>query len=231
MGNAVARFCPRRLRGQPEASEPLYDTASSSSLLTSNVRVPTNHVQLAVSPIGPGAYHSSVLINGEEYSFSDGGISCAPGLASHSQMQQQNQAGGKQEPMIIDFGMSLYAGSELRAQVEQHFLTGTYDLLRKNCNSFSDCALFFLVHKRMPKKYRSMEQLGSAFSGILKSTSQYTPNPKAADFDLEKLIKTIDPEKVWKTPGNATGGNTVTSAEAMRDARLAALSRGTGNAV
>merc|ERR1711971_647024 len=115
----------------------------------------------------------------------------------------------------------------MRSALQRYFVSGTYDLLRKNCNSFSDCALFYLVHKRLPKKYRSMEQLGSAFSGIVQGASggQYTPNPKAADFDLEKVILEIDPEKVWKTPGHATGGTTVTSAEAMRDARLAALNR------
>jgi len=200
-------------------------------MTTNKPRVPVNKVQLAVSPIGPGAYHSSILVNGQELSFSDAGISSADGPMSHTQMQQQAQGRKQAEPKIIDYGMSFYTGSQVRSNLERHFAQGTYDLLRKNCNSFSDCALFYLTHKRMDRQYRSMERLGARFSGIVTAGSggQYTPNPKAADFDLEKLIESIDPEKVWKTPGHATGGNTVTDAGAMREARLAALNRSTAS--
>jgi hypothetical protein len=196
-------------------------------MTTSRERVATNTVQLVVSSIGPGAYHSSVVVNGEEFSFSDGGVSTASGgYPSHTAMAQQQ--GKEDKPQVIDYGMSFYSGSSLKAKLERYFLPGTYDLLRKNCNSFSDVALFYLVHKRMDKKYRSMEQLGASFSGIVQGFSggKYTPNPKAADFDIEKVIKEIDPEKVWTTPGHATGGTVLTNAGDMREARLAALARG-----
>jgi len=225
MGNVAQRICPRRVR------EPLLDGQDSASSL-GTVRVPTNHVQLAVSLIGPGAYHSSVVVNGDEYSFSDGGIAFAQDLLSHTQMTEQRQQQGQQQastsqPTVIDFGMSHYTGSQLKAKLESYFLPGTYDLLRKNCNTFSDVAIFYLVHKRMDKRYRAMEKLGSSFSGLVQGFSggQYTPNPKAADFDIEKVIQEIDPDKVWATTGHASGGTTVRSADAMREARLAALSR------
>mmetsp|Transcript_100920 Transcript_100920/g.301067 ORF Transcript_100920/g.301067 Transcript_100920/m.301067 type:complete len:244 (-) Transcript_100920:55-786(-) len=195
-----------------------------SSLLASKA-APKNKVELAVSPLGgiPGAtaYHSSIVVNGEEFSFSDAGITAAQNLLSHKNPQMPNNV-----PQVFDMGMSTYSGSQLRAALERHFLPGTYDLLKKNCNSFSDAALFYLLHKRIDKKYRSLEQLGASAAGLVQSASggQYTPNPKAQDFDLEKLIVEIDPEKVWTTPGQATGGTTASSAEAMRAARLARFS-------
>lgn len=193
--------------------------------MSTTARVPTNKVQLAVSVLGgvPGAtaYHSSITVNGEEFFFSDGGIAAAgTGLPSHKQAQNP--------PEVIDMGMSHYSGSQLKAALDRHFLPGTYDLLRKNCNSFSDCALFYLLQKRLDKKYRSLERLGAANMGLVSAVSggNYTPNPKVDNFDLEKLVVELDPEKVWTTPGQATGGTTVTSAEAMRAARLARLTGG-----
>ncbi|CAE7707605.1 unnamed protein product [Symbiodinium pilosum] len=187
-------------------------------------RVANNQVQLAVSPLGgvPGAtaYHSSVIVNGDEYFFSDAGISFGSGLLSHKNPQNPDS-----KPEVFDMGMSPYTGTQMKAALERFFHSGTYDLLRKNCNSFSDCALFYLLHKRIDKKYRAMEKLGASAMGIVQAASggQYQPNPKADGFDVEKVCEEIDPDKVWKTPGQATGGATVTSAEAMRAARLARL--------
>jgi len=201
--------------------------ASSSSF--GKGRPANNQVQLAVSVLGgvPGAtaYHSSVIVNGHEFFFSDGGIASSGNLMSHKNPQMPDS-----KPEVIDMGMSPYTGSQMQAALERYFISGTYDLLRKNCNSFSDCALFYLLHKRIDKKYRQMEKLGASFSGMVQAGSggQYQPNPKADDFDVEKVCEAIDPDKVWKTPGQATGGSTVTSQEAMRAARLARLSGGGG---
>lgn len=84
--------------------------------------------------------------------------------------------------------------------------------------------------RRLDKKYRAMEKLGASAMGIVQAASggHYQPNPKAEGFDVEKVCDEIDPDKVWKTPGQATGGATVNSAEAMRAARLAKLGAGPG---
>lgn len=192
----------------------------------------TNAVQLAVSPLGgvPGAsaYHSSVVVNGEEFFFSEGGIGSTTNLMSHKNPQNPNS-----QPTIIDMGMSQYSGNALKATLEKYFMAGTYDLLRKNCNSFSDCALFYLLHQRIDKKYRQLEQLGAKNMGIVQAATggQYQPNPKAEGFDVEKVCAEIDPEKVWATPGHAIGGTpAANSAEAMRAARLARLGGGGGGA-
>lgn len=185
---------------------------------------PKNKVELAVSLIGPGAWHSSVVVNGEEYCFSDAGISSGPGLTSHEQTRRSGSSEA-QPPQVMDMGSSFRSGPELRAALESHFRPGSYDLLRKNCNSFSDCALAFLLAKRLDTKYCSLEQMGAKNVQLVQSLSggRYQPNTAAVDFDKEKVIEEVDPEKVWKTPGHITGGSVATSAEEMRRKRLERL--------
>ena len=36
-----------------------------------------------------------------------------------------------------------------------HFQGGSYDLLRKNCNSFSDCAVFYLLRQRIDARSKN----------------------------------------------------------------------------
>jgi len=198
---------------------------------------PTNKVQFAASQLGgvPGAsaYHSSIIVDGTEYSFSDGGIFSASGTESHKQMSQQNQQQKGQPlpaPEVIDMGMSHYTGSMMKAALERHFMAGSYDFLRKNCNSFADCALFYLLQKRIDKKYRALDRLGASNPSIVAAFSggQYTANPKAEGFDVDKLCDELDPKKKWDMPGQSLGGKTADSAEAMRAARLARLGGGGG---
>jgi len=198
---------------------------------------PMNKVQFAAVQLGgvPGAaaYHSSIIVNDMEFSFSDGGIQCADGLESHKQMSKQNEQKSGQPlpaPEVFDMGFSHYTGSMMKAALERHFQTGSYDFLRKNCNSFADCALFYLVQKRIDSKYRRLEQLGAKNPGIIASISggQYTPNAKADGFDVDKLCQELDPAKKWDMPGQSLGGTNANSAEAMRAARLARLGGGGG---
>ncbi|CAE7750903.1 unnamed protein product [Symbiodinium sp. KB8] len=140
-------------------------------------RAANNQVQLAVSPLGgvPGAtaYHSSVIVNGDEYFFSDAGISFGSGLQSHKNPQNPDS-----KPEVFDMGMSPYTGTQMKSALERFFISGTYDLLRKNCNSFSDCALFYLLHKRLDKKYRAMEKLDRA---LLVDMDGYSSKKRAED--------------------------------------------------
>eukprot|EP00931_Biecheleriopsis_adriatica_P106175 TRINITY_DN80681_c0_g1_i1.p1 TRINITY_DN80681_c0_g1~~TRINITY_DN80681_c0_g1_i1.p1 ORF type:complete len:387 (+),score=113.58 TRINITY_DN80681_c0_g1_i1:90-1250(+) len=176
----------------------------------------TCRVRLAVSALGgvPGAtaFHSSVLIDDEELSFSDAGISSLAGTASH----------GIRSPELQDLGRTSHSTREVQAALGVHFECGTYDLLRKNCNSFADCALFFLLGQRLPAKYRVLERFGEQSPALVAAISggKYTPNPRAAAFDLEGIIAELDPAKIWRTHGEATGGLQAESAEAMRQARL-----------
>uniref|UniRef100_A0A0G4FI26 PPPDE domain-containing protein n=1 Tax=Chromera velia CCMP2878 TaxID=1169474 RepID=A0A0G4FI26_9ALVE len=183
-----------------------------------------NKVQLAATVLGGippfQAYHTSVVVNGEEYFFDMGGVETTRNLGSH---QQANQAG--QKTAVIDMGMSDKSGSDVLLALRSHFGEGSYDLVRKNCNSFSDCALFYLLGKRLDGRYKQLERMGAANPGLLAQVTggEYKPNPKAEGFDIEKVIDGVDPEKVWKTPGHATGGEVVSDKEEMRRKRLAAL--------
>jgi len=205
--------------------------------VNSNKPVATNKIQLAVSPIGgvPGAqaYHSSVIVNGEEFSFSDGGITIARGTDSHDAMARQANSATQVQinTQVFDMGMSAYAASQLKASLERHFLPGTYDLLKKNCNTFSDCALFYLLKKRIDPRYRQLESIGARNPQLISQLSgnNYQPNPKVQDFDLENIIQEIDPDKVWAMKGEATGGAVADSREAMRAARLARLGGGSSS--
>merc|ERR1712113_375062 len=79
-----------------------------------------------------------------------------------------------------------------------HFRAGSYDLTVKNCNAFTDCALAFLLSRRLPRKYSSTEKLGQGIPNLLNwaSGGRYVANEKAQNFDLEATVLRID-ENAW----------------------------------
>mmetsp|Transcript_48239 Transcript_48239/g.139768 ORF Transcript_48239/g.139768 Transcript_48239/m.139768 type:complete len:169 (+) Transcript_48239:18-524(+) len=153
-------------------------------------------VQLAVTALGPWvpsmpqAYHTSVMVDDIEFSFCHRGIVSARNWQSHSHLSR----GGPHH--ILDLGSSPLSALQLVKALRPHFKDQTYDLLRKNCNSFSDCALFFLLGRRLEPKYREMERLGVAaerLTGLVKllSLGSYEPNLKADAFALEGAIEEL----------------------------------------
>eukprot|EP00927_Polykrikos_kofoidii_P030078 TRINITY_DN25942_c0_g1_i1.p1 TRINITY_DN25942_c0_g1~~TRINITY_DN25942_c0_g1_i1.p1 ORF type:complete len:446 (-),score=38.52 TRINITY_DN25942_c0_g1_i1:369-1706(-) len=187
-------------------------------------------VQLVISELGgiPGAtaYHSSVVVDGEEFSFSDGGISRAQGAASHCTASIP--------PRTLDMGDSSKSGDQLSAALGQHFLPGTYDLLRKNCNTFSDISLYFLTQRRLPAEYNALEKLGSTCPQFLQrlcgGSRSYSPNALAAGFDPEAVVRDLDPKRHSNTPARSVGGVSLASnsAELLRAARMAHFDAGSG---
>eukprot|EP00933_Yihiella_yeosuensis_P034491 TRINITY_DN2797_c0_g1_i1.p1 TRINITY_DN2797_c0_g1~~TRINITY_DN2797_c0_g1_i1.p1 ORF type:complete len:287 (+),score=44.13 TRINITY_DN2797_c0_g1_i1:62-922(+) len=156
------------------------------------MRTPGHEVELAVSPLagmrGFAGFHTSILVGGEEYYFCPTGICCSPNLVSHQDKAQLKR---------IYIGLSQESGSELLKFLSGYFTPGSYDLLRKNCNSFSDCALYFLCEQRLDLCYRTMEKFAWAAddtTGLLQSVTngEYQPNPKAADFSVEAIIDEMD---------------------------------------
>ncbi|CAK0820735.1 unnamed protein product [Prorocentrum cordatum] len=149
-----------------------------------------SRVQLAVTALGglPGAqvYHSSVLVEGLEFSFGAmPGLTMASGAASHAAV------GGS--PRVFELGFSERTARQLATALGPYFKRGTYDLLRKNCNTFSDCAIFFLLGQRLDSKFRSLDQLGASIPGVVQmgSFGFYRPNRAADSFDVEVLIQSI----------------------------------------
>eukprot|EP00929_Paragymnodinium_shiwhaense_P059019 TRINITY_DN29546_c0_g1_i1.p1 TRINITY_DN29546_c0_g1~~TRINITY_DN29546_c0_g1_i1.p1 ORF type:complete len:319 (+),score=47.69 TRINITY_DN29546_c0_g1_i1:163-1119(+) len=159
--------------------------------------LPGQTVELAVSPLaglrGAAGYHTSLLVAGEEWYFSPAGINVARKLVSH-------EASGLPYLRRYRVGTSQHGSEEMFDYLMEHFPAGSYDFLRKNCNSFTDCALFFLCSVRLDSRFRRLEQLG-AFAdsslGLVQvvSNGEYRPNPRADDFDLEALIEEMRLER------------------------------------
>ncbi|CAE6971803.1 spin [Symbiodinium natans] len=153
-----------------------------------------NTLHSQASKLGPGfpgfqAYHTSVKIDDLEYSFSGDGIVVGRGLPSHVRMADK--------PQVFPMGLTRMSGEDLREQLGRFFKRGSYDLLRKNCNSFTDCALFFLLDSRLDPSYRGLEQLGHMAdrqAGIIQAITEgnYRPNPNADKFSVELTIAEID---------------------------------------
>ncbi|CAE7818835.1 spin [Symbiodinium sp. CCMP2592] len=172
----------KREIGQPAALQTLYPGAAGYS------------IELAASKLGPGfpgfqAYHTSVKVDDLEYSFSGDGIVIGRGLPSHVRMADK--------PQVLYMGLTRISGEDLKEQLGRFFKRGTYDLLRKNCNSFTDCALFFLLDSRLDPGYRGLEQLGHMAdrqAGIVQAITEggYRPNPNADKFSVEFTISEID---------------------------------------
>jgi hypothetical protein len=128
------------------------------------------------------------MVDNHEYFFGySSGILTARGLASHAKLA------GK--PHVLDMGFTFCSGTQLALTLAPYFEKGSYDLLRKNCNSFSDCALYLLVGKRLDLKYSALERMASNCPSLVRlgSGGQYVPNPKAADFDVDTLIEKVLP--------------------------------------
>eukprot|EP00930_Biecheleria_cincta_P048802 TRINITY_DN34066_c0_g1_i1.p1 TRINITY_DN34066_c0_g1~~TRINITY_DN34066_c0_g1_i1.p1 ORF type:complete len:228 (-),score=41.32 TRINITY_DN34066_c0_g1_i1:75-737(-) len=136
----------------------------------------------------PAAYHSSLLVDGDEYSFSRSGLVRAKGWLSHRHLSGPT--------LVLSMGESRLAGMAMAKALRNYFQPNTYDLLLKNCNHFSDCALFYLLGRRLPDKYKAAEQLGASVEkalGLIKmlSLGDYKENPQAVGFDSQIVLKSL----------------------------------------
>lgn len=136
---------------------------------------------------GAAGYHTSVLIDGEEYYFSPAGIRVCPRLMSH----------GRLPSMKVTFiGKSPLTGTDLLRCLSAYFQPGTYDLLKKNCNNFTDCALLLLTGERLQETFRAMEMFGLVIEqtvGLMQAVSggRYLPNKQAESYDHEAVIEYV----------------------------------------
>jgi hypothetical protein len=167
------------------------------------LRTPGLAVELAVSALaglkGAAGYHTSIVLDGEEYVFTPMGITRWDTVLSHKKNPEMQR---------IAVGMTKYSGIDLIEFLDSWFPPGHYDLLRKNCNSFTDCALYFLCEVRLDPGFRQMERLGKLADdhyGFVQSISggEYQPNPAAVDFEVERIIQEIDAERETCDGGSA----------------------------
>lgn len=149
-----------------------------------------NRVELAASELFsiPGlatAYHTSVLVNGEEFFFSDSGIFNDRALTSHQGQPSER----------FDVGWSTKTGAQLLRVLAAHFRPGTYDLIRKNCNSFSDVSLYYLLGTRLQGRFSALERLGQRASVDLLNRftkGMYVPNKEAESYGADEVMKALD---------------------------------------
>mmetsp|Transcript_97901 Transcript_97901/g.272468 ORF Transcript_97901/g.272468 Transcript_97901/m.272468 type:complete len:253 (-) Transcript_97901:268-1026(-) len=157
-------------------------------------------VQLAVSPIGIQvsrtlqAYHSSVAVNDVEFSFTKHGVIGTPLFHSHFTSKGPVQ--------VMDMGLTDASASQMLAVLEPYFVAGTYDILRKNCNSFSDCALYYLLGARLDDKYKAIDQLGTSADKLglvrLLTLWDYMPNPRASSFTLDHVLADVGRHRLFE---------------------------------
>jgi len=158
---------------------------------------------------GLTGFHTSIIIDDYEYFFDREGIMSAPQLWSH-------QAGGMKPPgaaktEVMEVGRTQSDGRQLVQALHPFFRKGTYDLFYKNCNTFTDAALYFLTHSRLDSRFNRIERVITAtnpvstslinrlFRAFLENSTGtvvefdvYVTNPEAQDFAIEDVISWID---------------------------------------
>lgn len=179
---------------------------------------PQRVVRLAITPLNKRAvssrltaYHTSISIDDVELSFGKQGIRIDKTFASHETMGNIRLDG---PATVRELGMTTFSPEELVQAMLLYFQPDSYDLLLKNCNTFSDCALSYLLGKRLDQDFNSIDRLAGfaeqqfGFVGMLIG---YTPNPKARVFmkdnaivhlkslsgHLEKRIEKFQEEEGW----------------------------------
>lgn len=145
---------------------------------------------------GVGAFHTSINFGGAEYSFNRKGIECRHPFASHTFARK----GCRME--ILKLGSTTVTGEELLYSLDPYFEAETYDILYKNCNAFTDAALYFLFRERLDPQYSRIERLikaGGPFTtrvingvSAAAGTGHYVANPRATGFCLEDAILACD---------------------------------------
>jgi hypothetical protein len=141
------------------------------------------------------AYHTSLIVGDVEYFFDGEGVQkfrCRDGRdpPSHAVLQSQT--------IIIDMGVTTVHPDFMYRVLRQMFQQGTYDLIRKNCNSFCDCALFYLLSERLDPRFRELErtakwgQKNFRLMDALRATGfRYQQNPRAADFKCDEAVRCL----------------------------------------
>jgi hypothetical protein len=161
---------------------------------------------------GVSGYHTSIMVDDREYFFDSLGIMAAPPLWSHI-AGRVKQPGDERDVRteVIDVGRSSSSGKALVQALRPFFEKGSYDIFYKNCNTFTDVALYFLTKTRLKGRFNRIERLITATNplstGLLNrvfracvesSTGQscevdvYVQNPEAQGFSVDDAIASLD---------------------------------------
>eukprot|EP00930_Biecheleria_cincta_P054743 TRINITY_DN4112_c0_g1_i15.p1 TRINITY_DN4112_c0_g1~~TRINITY_DN4112_c0_g1_i15.p1 ORF type:complete len:205 (-),score=33.44 TRINITY_DN4112_c0_g1_i15:167-781(-) len=129
---------------------------------------------------GISAYHTSVILGSREYYFG---------------------------AEILPAGISMCKGGAMMEALQPFFVQGSYDVLHKNCNSFTDAALVFLTRRRLDACFTRLERLLRAAepisTGVIDKLVRafgtnagcpgggYQVNPLAQGFSVDDLVETL----------------------------------------
>lgn len=197
-----------------------------------NLSVPTHEVRLAATQIvriaGMGGYHTSILLDDREYFFDSVGIMEAQPLWSHMQGEGKYPPEAQPKTEILVIGRSRSSGRAMAQALRPFFEKGSYDIFYKNCNSFSDAALYYLTRSRLSGLYSRIERLVTATNplsvGLINRTFKavieyggehqgvcpdeiYVPNPRAQDFSIAEVIAALDAEDAEETDDSDRSGS------------------------
>lgn len=160
---------------------------------------------------GLTGFHTSVIVDDREFFFDREGIMAAPPLWSHIVGRAKSAGPNEGKTQMTPVGMSSNSGKALVEALMYFFEKGTYDIFYKNCNTFSDAALYFLAGQRLDPKYNRIERLITStnpistrilnrmFRAFVQHTTGttvdadiYTTNPEAEGFSVEDVVASID---------------------------------------
>jgi len=112
-------------------------------------------------PVGFGVYHSGVEILGTEYSFASGS-----GIFEYS----PKEAPPAKFRESIELGAYEGGSGELRSVISdlrRDFGPYEYNVVTKNCNSFSNALVWSLLGRQIPSYVNRLADIGSFFSCLL----------------------------------------------------------------
>eukprot|EP00931_Biecheleriopsis_adriatica_P102549 TRINITY_DN77501_c0_g1_i1.p1 TRINITY_DN77501_c0_g1~~TRINITY_DN77501_c0_g1_i1.p1 ORF type:complete len:256 (-),score=48.97 TRINITY_DN77501_c0_g1_i1:90-794(-) len=187
--------------------------SSDAAAAASEENAASHEVRLAATEIiniaGMQGYHTSVIVDNCEYFFDSVGILEASPMWSHMVNEAQNPDGKKTDVTFI--GYSHLTGREMVQILLPYFAKGSYDVFYKNCNTFSDAALYCLTKSRIVGKYNRIERLVTATNpvsisllnrlfkamvehanGTTLQGDVYVTNPEAADFSVDEVIASLE---------------------------------------
>eukprot|EP00930_Biecheleria_cincta_P054745 TRINITY_DN4112_c0_g1_i3.p1 TRINITY_DN4112_c0_g1~~TRINITY_DN4112_c0_g1_i3.p1 ORF type:complete len:228 (-),score=40.41 TRINITY_DN4112_c0_g1_i3:167-850(-) len=152
---------------------------------------------------GISAYHTSVILGSREYYFGAEGVVSAAALWSH----RKAKGAGSNATKILPAGISMCKGGAMMEALQPFFVQGSYDVLHKNCNSFTDAALVFLTRRRLDACFTRLERLLRAAepisTGVIDKLVRafgtnagcpgggYQVNPLAQGFSVDDLVETL----------------------------------------
>mmetsp|Transcript_167520 Transcript_167520/g.537949 ORF Transcript_167520/g.537949 Transcript_167520/m.537949 type:complete len:190 (-) Transcript_167520:132-701(-) len=113
---------------------------------------------------GLSGFHTSIIVDDREFFFDREGIMSAPPLWSHLAGRAKHTEAVRTE--ISDAGRSSMGGRALVQALQPFFEKGSYDIFFKNCNSFTDVALFFMTRQRLDCRFTRIERFVMATNPV-----------------------------------------------------------------